>query len=389
MSFAQALFTLMPLQAVAAALVLVTLIGWRGPQGGGGGGGRWAQAGMVGIAAGLALLSPSLAGWAGTPHALHSAGLGLTSAGLSALWWAVGHWLGPRAGRRTMAVLPLALAATHAGLVGHPDLAQTLADAMLAGQLAALGGALSSAGRGSVLQGLHSRRWRALGLAAVLPLMAALGGRAAATWFSPQALWPDVLLALASQWALLLALPMLLLAWRSQTEAELARLAQTDGLTGLVDAPAFVRRSVDLISMARRYDEPLALVLLELDDLPTLQAEHGPDFADRALALFGSGVQAQMRLGDLAGRVGEAQCGVLMARCLPEGPQALDRRLRAALAERAPGELGVQLSFSAGWAKLRPGDRGLPDLQQRAATALYEARRAGRGQLMAEPGVAD
>ena len=141
--------------------------------------------------------------------------------------------------------------------------------------------------------------------------------------------------------------------------------------------------------MARRYDEPLALVVLDLDDFGTLQAEQDVDFADRALALFASCVQTQMRLGDLAGRLGEQQFGVLMARCLPEGPQALDARLRQAVAQRAPAELGLQLSFSAGWAKLRPGDRGLADLQQRAETALYESHRAGGGRLMAEPGVAD
>ena len=182
---------------------------------------------------------------------------------------------------------------------------------------------------------------------------------------------------------------MLLLAWRGQTEAELARLAQTDGLTGLTDRAAFTKRSVDMIAMARRFDEPLALVVLDMDDFATLQSEHGVDFADRALTLFASCVQAQMRLGDLAGRLAGEQLGVLMARCLPEGPQALDERVRKALAERAPAELGMTPSFSAGWARLRPGDRGLPDLQRRAETALYVAQRAGRGQLMAEPGVAD
>ncbi len=240
-----------------------------------------------------------------------------------------------------------------------------------------------------MLQGLNSRRWRLLGLAAVLPLLAALASRAVASQFDSTSHGPDLLVALAGQLALLLTLPMLLLAWRGQIEAELAHLAQTDGLTGLIDRDAFAQRSVDLISMARRYSEPLALVVLELDGFETLQAEQDLDFADRALALFASCLQAQMRLGDLAGRVNDNRFGVLMARCLPEGPQALDQRLRATLAERAPKELGMHLNFTAGWAKLRPGDRGIADLQRRAETALYEAARAGRSQLMAEPGLAD
>ncbi|MBW8845179.1 MAG: GGDEF domain-containing protein [Burkholderiales bacterium] len=385
MSFVEALYALMPMQALAAALVLITLVGWRGANAGG----RWAQVGMVALALGLALLSPALDGRFTAPHGLHSVGVGAISLGLSALWWALGLWLTPRPGRWVMAATPVALTAAHALLWNDRAAAQTLADVVLGAQLAWLGVALTLPGRSAVLQGLNSRRWRLLGLAAVLPLLAAMLCRAAAWLLGGNGPWPDLLLALTGQLALLLSLPMLLLAWRGQTEAELARLAQTDGLTGLTDRAAFTTRSVDLISMARRYDEPLALVVLDLDDFATLQAEQGMDFADHALALFASCVQAQMRLGDLAGRLAGEQFGVLMARCLPEGPQALDLRLRTALATRAPAELGMNLSFSAGWAKLRPGDRGLPDLQRRAETAVYEAKRAGKGQLMAEPGVAD
>jgi len=385
MSFTEALFALMPMQALAAALVLITLIGWRGANAGG----RWAQVGMMGLAIGLALLSPALGGRFSVPHGLHTAGFAAISAGLSALWWALGLWLTPRPGRWVMTAAPVAIGLGHALLSADRMAAQTLADLVLGAQLAWLGVALTLPRRANVLQGLNSRRWRLLGLAAVLPLLAAMLCRAATLLLGDAAPWPELLLALTGQLALLLALPMLLLAWRGQTEAELARLAQTDGLTGLTDCKAFTQRSVDLISMARRYDEPLALVVLELDDFATLLAERDLDFADRALALFGSCVQAQMRLGDLAGRLDGERFGVLMARCLPEGPQALDLRLRKALTERAPTELGMQLSFSAGWAKLRPGDRGIADLQRRAETALYEAKRAGKGLLMAEPGVQD
>ena len=385
MSFTAALFALMPMQALAAALVLVTLIGWRGTNAGG----RWAQGGMLVLALGLTLSSPELGRRLGSPPGLESLGVAAISAGFSALWWALGLWLKPRPGRWAMAAAPAVLGVGHVLLASHPADARTLADVILGAQLAWLGVALTLPGRSSVLQGLNTRRWRLLGLGAVLPLLTAMLCRAAVTEFGDAGPWPDLLLALTGQLALLLALPMLLLAWRGEIEAELARLAQTDGLTGLTDNDAFTRRSVDLISMARRYDEPLALVVLQLDDFDALQAEHDIDFADRALALFASCVQAQMRLGDLAGRLADDQCGVLMARCLPEGPQALDRRLRAVLAERAPVELGMNLSFSAGWAKLRPGDRGLTDLRRRAETALYEARRAGKGLLMAEPGLTE
>jgi diguanylate cyclase (GGDEF)-like protein len=385
MTFTEALFALMPMQALATALVQVTLIGWRDANAGG----RWSQVGMVALAVGLALVSPAVGAHFGSVHGLRSLGVAAISVGLSALWWTLGLWLAPRPGRRVMMAAPVALALGHALLWQAPASAQTLVDLVLGAQLAWLGVALTMTGRNHVLQGVNSRRWRLLGLTAVLPLLAALLCRAAVTLLHDPAPWADLLLALAGQLALLLSLPMLLLAWRSQTEAELARLAQTDGLTGLIDRTAFAKRSVDLISMARRFDEPLALVVIELDDFATLQAERGADFADRALALFASCVQAQMRLGDLAGRVAGDQFGVLMARCHMQGPAALDERLRRCLSERTAAELGMSLSFSGGWARLRPGDRGLADLQRRAETALYEARRAGHGRLMAEPGIGD
>lgn len=387
MSFTDALFALMPMQALAAALVLVTLIGWRGANTGG----RWAQAGLIALALGLALLSPALGGRGpDAPLAMQALGRAAVSAGLSSLWWALGLWLAPQPGRLAMAAAPLVVAVAHALPWRNHAGAEALADLLLAAQLAWLGALLARPGRNNVLQGLNSRRWRLLGLAAVLPLLATLAWRAGAMGLARgDTAWPDLLLGLAGQLALLLTLPMLLLAWRGQTEAELARLVQTDGLTGLIDAEAFASRSVELISMARRYDEPLALMVFELDDFATLRTARGADAADRALAVFASCVQAQMRLGDLAGRLGGERFGVLMARCLPAGPIALDARLRAALAERGPAELGQGLSFSAGWGRLRPGDRSVADLQRRAETALYEAKRAGQGQLMAEPGVSD
>jgi diguanylate cyclase (GGDEF)-like protein len=386
MSFADALFALMPLQALAAALVLIVFIGWRGANAGG----RWAQVALLLLGLGLVLLSPALGARLQAPPGAQLLGFALVSAGLTALWWALGLWFTPQPGRQAMLAAPLLVVVLLAVLGGDHPLALAMADALLAAQLAWLGVLLARPGRPSVLQGLNSRRWRLLGLAAVLPLLLALAWRAAVLGLGRgDTPLPDLLLALAGQLALLLTLPMVLLAWRSQTEAELARLTQTDSLTGLIDGTAFAQRSVDLISMARRYDEPLALVVVRLDDLATLREEQGEALADRALALFASCVHAQMRLGDLAGRVGEDCFGVLMARCLPEGPQALDRRLRTALAARAQMELGMQPTFSAGWAKLRPGDRGLPDLQRRAEIALYEATRAGKGLLMAEPGLTD
>ncbi|HEY8876701.1 MAG TPA: hypothetical protein VIN03_03995, partial [Roseateles sp.] len=135
MSFTAALFALMPMQALAAALVLITLIGWSGANAGG----RWAQVGMAALALGLAMVSPAHGDRLAAPVLLHSLGLAAIGLGLSALWWALGLWLTPRAGRWAMVAVPVIVAAAHALLSADPDVAQTLADLVLGTQLAWLG----------------------------------------------------------------------------------------------------------------------------------------------------------------------------------------------------------------------------------------------------------
>lgn len=414
------LLILLLLQALTAAVVLLLLIGRQGSRAA-----RWAQAGL-GLAAlgGLALAGGALASEPAASgglarltqchqRLLQSLAMLAFSASLSALWAAVNRWLSPRPGRPLMLLAPLLMPIVYAWQFDDAVFRIGWALGWLALQLIMLVLLLlalpslrhtntqTNTQTGLTYQpvqhrawpGPDNRRWRALLLAATLPLalVCLLRGSEAVfagllhSSFSSASL--DTALGLACQWALMLTLPGLLLAWRGEVEAELARLAQTDGLTGLSDRRAFAARSVDMLSMARRHREPLALMLLDVDHLKVINAEHGQEAGDRALALFGSCLTAQMRLGDLAGRVGSDEFAVLMSRCEALGPKALDKRMREALALRAQSELGFDLDFSGGWAKLRHGDRDIADLMRRAETAIYEAKHGGYGRLQCEPGL--
>ena len=62
---------------------------------------------------------------------------------------------------------------------------------------------------------------------------------------------------------------------------------------------------------------------------------------------------------------------------------AFDRRLRHRLHDASAAELGFVLDYSAGMAMLAPGESSLAALMARADAALYDAKTAGRGRLMA------
>lgn len=391
------LFNLLLVQSLTSSVLLLMLMGLRPSPAA-----RWAQAFMgLQAFAWLCLAAVDL-GAARLWQTLAMAGF---SASLSALWWSLQLWLKPQPGRALALLAPVLMPLVYGLQFEDASFRVAWAQFWLALQLAQLmfsllwhpkedtaPRALSEAAPLG-LPGIDNKHWRMLLLLACAPallvcvLRGLLGGYSTSlpSLFSADAI--NTTLGLAAYWGLSLALLALVLAWRHEIEADLARLAQTDGLTGLPDSRAFAARAVDFISMARRHQEPLAMVLLDIDDLKSITAEHGPQAGDRAMALFASCIQSQMRLGDLAGRVGHDQFGLLMSRCEAQGPQAMDKRMRDALTQRAQAELGFALNFSGGWAKLRFGDRNIEDLKLRAETALYEAKRGGHGRLQAEPGL--
>lgn len=382
------LFSLLALQSLVLALALPVLMGWRqlSP------GGRHAQAAMTlhGLGWLLLVLAPDSGNrWIGA--------LAMTAiaAALTALWLAIAQWLGPRRGRRLMLALPVLAALLYVLGFDSFSMRTSSTNLLFSVQLLLLCVALVQPAKGIEPELIrHSWRWRGLLLGCLAVMALLTGGRAALAAFHaasyPSFATPhpvNTLAVVLSQLAVPLTLAAMLAAWRGEAENAFQRLAQTDALTRLCNRRAFLSRSVDMLSMARRYKEPLALMMLDIDFFKAVNAQHGPEAGDRALALFARCLREQMRLGDLVGRVGGEEFAVLMARCDAQGPQALDKRLRDALAVSAPAELGFALDFSAGWARLRHGDRNVEDLMQRADTALYEAKRAGRGRLLAEPGL--
>jgi len=382
------LFSLLALQSLVLALALPVLMGWHqlSP------GGRHAQAAMTlhGVGWLLLVLAPEQGNrWVG---ALAMAAI---AAALSALWFAIAQWLGPRRGRRLMLALPALAALLYLLSFGSFSLRTSSSNALFCAQLLLLCLALIQAPKSMEPELVRaSWRWRGLLLGCLAVMALLTGGRAALaalhesaypSFATPHPL--NTLSMVLSVLAVPLTMAAMLAAWRGEAENAFQRLAQTDVLTGLCNRRAFLSRSVDHLSMARRYKEPLALMMLDIDFLKALNDKHGPEMGDRALALFGRCLQEQKRLGDLVGRVGGEEFAVLMMRCDAQGPEALDKRLREALALKAPAELGFALDFSAGWARLRHGDRDVEDLMRRAETALYEAKRTGRGRLLAEPGL--
>jgi len=160
----------------------------------------------------------------------------------------------------------------------------------------------------------------------------------------------------------------------ARLQAEVARLASTDGLTGVSNRRVFDETLHREAARSARTGEPLSLVLLDVDHFKGVNDRHGHQVGDDVLRHVGRALSAVGRGSDLIARYGGEEFAVLLPACDGAEAVAVAQRLRAGVAAGAP----VPITASAGIATLGAGSPTPEALVGAADGALYEAKAAGR-----------
>jgi GGDEF domain-containing protein len=186
--------------------------------------------------------------------------------------------------------------------------------------------------------------------------------------------------------------------------------ADTDGLTGLCNHRRFRERLYEEVVRARRYNLPLTMLMIDIDDFKAFNDDFGHLIGDEVLRLVAGLLQAGLRQSiDLTARYGGEEFAVLLPNTLAEGAasaSALQAPSAAGLAhvrahrggggavaerirtrvEDATGKKasGVPRAFtvSIGVATLAPEMPDSTALVRAADDALYEAKRAGKNTVV-------
>lgn len=148
---------------------------------------------------------------------------------------------------------------------------------------------------------------------------------------------------------------------RKQVEASLMHLASTDQLTGLANRHHFFSLGEALQARARRFDEPLAVLMMDLDHFKAINDSHGHDVGDLVLLTFAQLCRAIFRESDVVGRVGGEEFAVLLpATDLAGGLQVAERlRDRVDGYRLVPHSGGIlRFTVSIGVAAAEPDNRG-------------------------------
>ncbi|MEM9319806.1 MAG: GGDEF domain-containing protein [Pseudomonadota bacterium] len=157
----------------------------------------------------------------------------------------------------------------------------------------------------------------------------------------------------------------------------LAKLALTDLLTGLANRRAFMAEAEARIDS----EDPIIILLLDLDHFKRINDTFGHDIGDQCLKTFAEFMRRAVRQGDLAARVGGEEFAVLLDNgTSQEVAVALGGRIASGTSAQLVTDV-ISLTASVGFAQARPGE-GVAEVLSRADAALYNAKETGRARLV-------
>jgi diguanylate cyclase (GGDEF)-like protein len=161
---------------------------------------------------------------------------------------------------------------------------------------------------------------------------------------------------------------------------ELERAATIDPLTGAASRRSVLERLRLEAAEARRYDHPLAILLLDVDRLGAINGQHGVEVGDAVLREVALRMRLRIREADFLGRADGGGFLAILPHTDERGAAIFADTLRRRIAQRPflvdGGPLEVRVSI--GVAIVRPGTTLTDDeVLSNADEALRSARAAG------------
>jgi len=161
--------------------------------------------------------------------------------------------------------------------------------------------------------------------------------------------------------------------------AELQRLATTDRLTGAWNRTHLEETLVAEMGRAERYQQPLSLLIFDIDHFKAINDTHGHLVGDEVLIELIRRIRAHLRTVDVLARWGGEEFVLLLPHCGSAEALRVAEKLRALVAD-PPFPLAGQVTASFGLAQWRPHEH-LDTWLKRADDALYAAKAAGRNRV--------
>lgn len=155
--------------------------------------------------------------------------------------------------------------------------------------------------------------------------------------------------------------------------------AATDGLTGLYNRRLFDEYLDKELIRAKRYNEQLAVVILDLHKLKEVNDRHGHMRGDDVLKMAAVTLRTTLRASDFAFRIGGDEFALLLPKTDPEQAVTLCRRVRSQYeAELLPLNLNIAVTLDFGAAVYPQDGDQRSELLGTADERLYALKASNR-----------
>ena len=175
---------------------------------------------------------------------------------------------------------------------------------------------------------------------------------------------------------------------RKLLEEKLNKLATYDELTDLYNRRAMLQRLHEEIARTRRYNQPVSLVLLDVDHFKTVNDTYGHDVGDEVLRRLAQQLRENVRYADLPARFGGEEFAIVLPHTDLVGARNAAEHLRQLLATHPDTvtlgdgtEMQLHVTASFGVASMSAESAEDKELIKAADEALYRAKRNGRNRV--------
>lgn len=163
-------------------------------------------------------------------------------------------------------------------------------------------------------------------------------------------------------------------------------MAILDQLTGLYNRRFLANQGGRLFDEARRSEEPMACLMVDIDHFKNVNDTFGHDIGDLVLKEIAGRLTTSVRGSDLACRTGGEEFAVLMPRTPRQSAHEIAERVLTAVSSdpvSLPTGQAIDVTVSIGCSVLHPDD-SLASLMKRADEALYLSKQNGRNRITDE-----
>ena len=167
--------------------------------------------------------------------------------------------------------------------------------------------------------------------------------------------------------------------------SELERAADVDSLTGVASRSAIMDRLRDEVAAARRYPHAVSIVLMDVDGMGEINAQHGTAVGDVVLRELALRMRVRVREADAIGRVAGDSFLAILPHTDEKGATVFAEAMRDRATQRpvSTGRGEVSVTVSLGVTTMRSRQELTADTMLARADEAVASARAGGGNFIA------